>query len=100
VWDLVPFSFAIDWIVNVTGALEMLDARLNAARYPVQYYWRSFRAERTISILNQNVKFVEYARQAEPRLPPVRQICDWPHLRGTLSSSNLDEAMAFIVNFL
>lgn len=37
IWDLVPFSFVIDWFVNVGSLLERLDARMRVAYLEVKY---------------------------------------------------------------
>jgi hypothetical protein len=98
-WDLVPGSFAVDWLVNVSGILDQLDAILNSWRYPIQYYWHSFLAERYITILGQRVQVKWYERNALPRLPKIRLNVSWDTLRGTLSSRNAGTALAFLVQF-
>lgn len=37
IWDLVPYSFVIDWLIDVGGFLETVDTRLRLARYNVKY---------------------------------------------------------------
>lgn len=41
-WDLVPYSFVIDWFVNVGQILEDMDTIWQAARLPVKAYFKSF----------------------------------------------------------
>lgn len=36
-WDLVPYSFVIDWLVDVGGFLERVDTRLKILRLNVKY---------------------------------------------------------------
>jgi hypothetical protein len=37
VWDLIPYSFVIDWFVDVGGFLERIDTRLKLIQYNVRY---------------------------------------------------------------
>lgn len=37
VWDLVPYSFVIDWLIDVGGLLERIDARLKMMRLNIRY---------------------------------------------------------------
>lgn len=37
VWDLLPWSFAIDWLVDVGGYLSSVDARQRIARLNIRY---------------------------------------------------------------
>lgn len=36
-WDLVPYSFLVDWFVNVGNFLERVDTRLRLERYDIRY---------------------------------------------------------------
>lgn len=99
VWDLVPGSFVVDWLVDVSGVLDQVDAIINSWRYPVRYYWHSFLAERYITILGQRVQVKWYERKALPRLPKIKLNVSWDDLRGTLTSRNAGTALAFLVQF-
>lgn len=37
IWDLVPYSFVLDWFVDVGGFLERIDSRLRLARLNIRY---------------------------------------------------------------
>lgn len=37
VWDLLPYSFVVDWLVDVGGFLERVDTRLRLARLNIRY---------------------------------------------------------------
>lgn len=37
IWDLIPYSFAIDWLVDVGGFLERVDSRQRLARLNIRY---------------------------------------------------------------
>lgn len=37
IWDLIPFSFVIDWFADVGGYLERLDANFRIARLNIRY---------------------------------------------------------------
>lgn len=100
VWDLIPFSFAIDWLVNISSLLERLDAEINSQRYPVDYAWRTFRAERNVLLFGQEVRCVAYKRERLRRLPDLLTDFEWRSVRGTLSTSSLTEAVALAVSLL
>lgn len=36
-WDLVPYSFVVDWIIDVGGFLERVDTRLRLMRLNIRY---------------------------------------------------------------
>lgn len=40
-WELVPYSFVIDWFVNVGDMLEEIDTRYRVAKLPIVYATRS-----------------------------------------------------------
>lgn len=44
-WDLVPYSFVIDWFINVGDMLESLDDRFRIATLPIEYVTRSSKLE-------------------------------------------------------
>jgi len=37
VWELLPYSFAVDWLIDVGGLLERVDTRLRIARLNIRY---------------------------------------------------------------
>lgn len=41
-WELVPFSFVVDWFVDLRGALNTLDNIVGVAPYKVRSFTRSF----------------------------------------------------------
>lgn len=43
-WDMVPYSFVVDWFVGVEDFLDAIDARVNIAVLPVQTTTQSWRA--------------------------------------------------------
>lgn len=42
-WDLIPYSFVIDWFVNVSDLLERVDTRSRLARYNIRYVTMSYK---------------------------------------------------------
>lgn len=40
-WDFVPYSFVIDWLVDVGGVLESIDARVNTLYLPLKSLTKS-----------------------------------------------------------
>lgn len=43
IWDLVPYSFAIDWFVNIGDILEAVDSRQRLLRFNIRYVTMSRR---------------------------------------------------------
>lgn len=46
-WDLVPYSFVIDWFVDFGDFLERIDTRLRLARLPIRYVTSSIKRTAT-----------------------------------------------------
>lgn len=44
-WDLVPYSFVVDWFVNVTDVLKQIDLDVDLDRLPIQYVLYSSKIE-------------------------------------------------------
>lgn len=76
IWDLVPYSFVIDWLIDVGGFLERVDTRLRLTRLNIRYTTMSRKRthERKI-FLSQNspftgsVKWVQYHRWVVDHCP-------------------------------
>lgn len=49
-WDLVPYSFALDWLVDVGSLLERADAQIRIESLPIKYCTRSKKKTRTVSM--------------------------------------------------
>jgi hypothetical protein len=50
-WDAVPYSFVVDWIVNVAGCLNILDRNVQMWAYEISRIWDS--VKRTIDVSAQ-----------------------------------------------
>lgn len=75
-WDLVPFSFVIDWFVDVGNFLERVDSRLRLARLDIQYVTQSQKSIRTVysnvlddEIIVGSLKKVHYSRWTSNQSP-------------------------------
>lgn len=76
VWDLIPYSFVIDWFINIGDLLERVDTRLRLMRYEVKYTTLSRKLTRSVSIqptpqtpYTGTVKKVSYKRWAPDQCP-------------------------------
>lgn len=49
-WDLVPWSFVIDWFVNVGNFLERVDTRLRLVRLNIRYTTMSYKETTQICV--------------------------------------------------
>lgn len=45
IWDLVPYSFVVDWLVDVGGFLDRVDTRLRLLRLNIRYATMSRKTE-------------------------------------------------------
>jgi hypothetical protein len=45
VWDMVPFSFVVDWFLKIGDILEKLDTRSRAFEIPISKVWYSVRTQ-------------------------------------------------------
>lgn len=76
IWDLIPFSFVIDWFINVGETLEKFDAVERIARFNIRYVTMS-RKETTRKILTPSVEspyigaieLVQYHRWVSDQCP-------------------------------
>lgn len=82
VWDLIPFSFVIDWALPVSDLLEQLDNRTFAATLPIVASLKG--SKLSVSVpegllsslgLDGNARIIRYERDHTP-IPPI-----FPHLR-------------------
>jgi hypothetical protein len=80
VWDLVPYSFVVDWFVNVGDLLERVDTRLNLLQYNIRYVTMSRKTITTkkiggsvIAPFYGTVQVVDYHRWVSDQcpLPPL-----------------------------
>lgn len=100
VWDLVPFSFAVDWLVNIQSVLEQLDAIVSTQRYPIKYCWNTIRAEREMDSPFGPYSVIYYKRIALRHLPSIKVSFDTKGLKGTLSTHNASEALSLLLQLI
>lgn len=104
VWDLIPYSFVVDWIVGVNKFLSQLDAQYLIARLPVfsVVFGRRLMMKGDVSFLDSaavddgirgTFTYVEYSREVGTKLVPPT-----PSLQSTVSSfDNWSEASALFI---
>lgn len=49
-WDLVPYSFVIDWLLDVGSLLQRVDTRLRLLRLPIYYTTMSQKSRNTVNL--------------------------------------------------
>jgi hypothetical protein len=76
VWDLIPYSFVIDWFVNVGDLLERSDARMRLMRLNVRYSTMSRKDIRSVQVnptidspISGTLRVVRYQRWTEDHCP-------------------------------
>lgn len=105
-WDLVPLSFAIDWIVNISSLLKAYEASQISTYYPVDLVWRTFSYESkelTVELpqAQGTVKCTYYDRYADKSvLPNFSNFIASADVGGTISLNNAKEAVSLAVSFL
>jgi hypothetical protein len=62
-WDLIPFSFAADWIFDTSQLLDDLWASLEYYRYPIRYCWETDKFTVPITFHGRQLKVVLYVRR-------------------------------------
>lgn len=50
IWDLIPFSFVIDWFIDIGDFLERVDTRLRLLRWDIKYATLSYKQCRSTVI--------------------------------------------------
>jgi hypothetical protein len=75
-WDLVPYSFAIDWFINVGDFLERVDSNLRILRLNIRYVTMSRKRITSMVVkpssslpLMGTLKLVHYSRWTTDRCP-------------------------------
>lgn len=100
-WDLVPYSFAVDWLVDVGDYLKQMTARERLQRYDVRAAVVSLRREATLPLSYAvevpsmgYIKMVLYHRRATSQcpLPSITTLNARPDL-----SNHILEATALII---
>lgn len=87
-WDLIPYSFVIDWFLDVGQFLERIDTRLQLLRLNIRYTTLSHRKSASISLdstagpISGTLSLVQYHRW-------VTDHCPAPPLSLQLSSDPL-----------
>lgn len=78
-WDLVPYSFVVDWFINVGNMLEQVDFSGRVARLGVKYTTRSSKTiinyELPIYMVEQgitgSISVIHYTRSVSEGTPPT-----------------------------
>lgn len=74
-WDMVPYSFAIDWFINVGDFLERVDTRHRIQRLPIRYATWSRKEVSTYTMSRSSIPYggaaslVRYHRWVSDQCP-------------------------------
>lgn len=89
-WNLVPWSFAIDWFVDIGSFLGRLDTATRLARMPIEYSSGSRTVAGNIPHPLGQIEFSDYRRWRYPSVPsPVYPGIDTPFSPSWLEGSAL-----------
>lgn len=69
-WDLVPYSFIVDWFINIGDTLEQLSAYSRTLKYDVESITTSFSWKDIVIYNNIPVKISHYERLVTTQAPP------------------------------
>jgi hypothetical protein len=93
-WDMIPYSFVVDWFTNVGERIELIDSTMYketfldvrgsvlSHRWEVRVPTEVWQTLLGIPISNSDVTFCFYQREILDHIP-------WPHLEDKELSSNL-----------
>lgn len=70
IWDMVPYSFVVDWFTDIGSILESISNRQWALHYKVQSVTLSWKWRTLLPTDLGLVPFVHYERFVTPELPP------------------------------
>ena len=63
IWDLIPFSFVVDWFVDVGGFLERIDTNLRLLQLPIKYVTSSYKSTTELLLGITDVPLTGYLQQ-------------------------------------
>lgn len=76
VWDLLPYSFVVDWFTDVGGLLERIDSKLRLSRLGIRYTTMSLKKTGTYHLVptpdlpfSGTIKLVHYHRWTSDQCP-------------------------------
>lgn len=76
IWDLIPYSFVLDWFIDVGGFLERLDTRTRMSMYNIQFATMSTKRTTSVVIkptaelpISGLVSLVRYSRWTSDQCP-------------------------------
>jgi hypothetical protein len=76
IWEVIPYSFVLDWFVNTQDYVRWIDDHLNVDRYDIMQCVTSFKWETTIALPSQytlqatgNLQLKCYVRSTSANLP-------------------------------
>lgn len=98
-WDMVPYSFLVDWFVNVGDFLERVDTRLRLERYDIRYVTLSRKQYCTVTFVAslQNPYYGSVVRSLYQRWTPDQ--CPRPPLspKSSLPTGHWLEGAALLI---
>lgn len=75
-WDLIPYSFVLNWFISVGDLLERVDTRFRLMRYTIRYVTNSFKKKSRAYLapspdhpFGGSVELVQYSRWVTDQCP-------------------------------
>lgn len=99
IWDMVPFSFMVDWFLPVGENLEKLDAEFffhNKAYFGIDSYTFSRKCRETILLDQCEITFTKYTRTVSSSVPIIGESQTREPSIGTSVKRVLDASAIFI----
>lgn len=76
IWDLIPYSFVIDWFINIGDFLERVDSRMRLSRLNIRYATMSSKSSKAKRIIpsqsypfDGTISLVQYTRWTTDHCP-------------------------------
>lgn len=104
-WEVVPFSFVVDWFVNIGNLAESTRFNEIYTKLNIQYATVSRSYERIVNLdingLHTELKHRIYTREYRKAdsLPSHIFSFTWGDIKGSWSTSNVDEATSMILTY-
>lgn len=74
VWDMIPYSFVVDWFLGIGDVLEEIDRWLDSASIPVTNIWYSYKEDYVTPTGSESVYFRWNGKA--PKLPYFTELYD------------------------
>jgi hypothetical protein len=95
-WDLVPFSFVVDWFVDVGGLLESITQYGRCAAYDIQSVTTSWKWQDDLEKGHTKAHMTYYKRDVSPTVPPYIPYLEQRSASGETITKRFIDSVALV----